>query len=107
MSSLYKQSIVFIKLYNHYSKHVSIGWIFNKVQKKVLSDCRRQAYGECGMCYDSLSCSTNFEGVNKSKLVFLAQAAQHKINNRANYTLLHYIIGMRCKTRRFHGDWKW
>jgi len=45
-------------------------------------------------CVMILRCSTKFEGVNESKLVFLAQAAEHKINN----TLLHDIIGLRCKT---------
>jgi len=58
-------------------------------------------------CVMIFSWSTKFEVVNKSKLVFLAKTAQHKINNRANYTSLRDIIGVRCKTRRFHGDWKW
>jgi len=45
-------------------------------------------------CVMILRWSTKFEGVNESKLVFVAQAAQHKINK----TLLHDIIDVSCKT---------
>jgi len=77
-------------------------WIFNKVQKKVFPTVDTKLKVSVG-CVKILRCSTKFEGVNESKLVFLAQAEQHKIKN----TLLHDIIGMRCKTWRFHGEWKW